>query len=195
MLKQIKTIHYRRKREGKTNYRKRLKILLSEKTRLVVRKSLKHMYAQLVEYNEDGDMVKVSAASEELKKLGWKANTGNIPAAYLVGYLLGKKAQKSKVKQAILDIGLQPSVKGSKVYAVAKGAIDAGISVPVSPEMLPNDHAINGSILAKYAQVLQKDKQRYDRYFSMYLKNGIAPEDVAKNVEAVKKSIEAAYGK
>lgn len=194
MLKQVKTIHYRRKREGKTNYKKRLKILLSQKARLVVRKSLKHMYAQLVEYNENGDMVKVSAASEELRKLGWKANTSNIPAAYLVGYLLGKKAQK-KVKQAILDIGLQPSAKGSKVYAVAKGAIEAGISVPVAPEMLPNDHAVNGGSLAKYAQMLQKDKQRYDKYFSMYLKNGIVPEEMAKHVEAVKKSIEDAYGK
>jgi large subunit ribosomal protein L18 len=32
---------FRRRREGKTNYTKRLKLLLSRKPRLVVRKSLK----------------------------------------------------------------------------------------------------------------------------------------------------------
>lgn len=193
MLKQIKTINFRRKREGKTNYRKRLKILLSRKMRLTVRKSLKHIYAQLIDYQEEGDQVKVSAASEELRKLGWKTNTGNIPAAYLVGYLLGRKAKKKQVEQAILDIGLQPSVKGSRVYAVAKGAIDAGLSVPVAPEMLPGEDAVNGKSIANYSQSLQKDVQKYQRYYSLYSKHGILPQELDRHVAAIKKKIDDTY--
>ena len=63
---------FRRRREGKTNYKKRLKLLLSKKPRLVVRKSLKYIRAQIVEFDKKGDKTLASAFSRELKKLGWK---------------------------------------------------------------------------------------------------------------------------
>ena len=53
-------VPFRRRREGKTDYRKRLKLLLSRKPRLVVRKSLNNIIAQIVEYDEKGDRVVVS---------------------------------------------------------------------------------------------------------------------------------------
>ena len=43
----------RRRREGKTDYRKRLRLLRSGKVRMVVRKSLKNTQIQLIEYKED----------------------------------------------------------------------------------------------------------------------------------------------
>ena len=45
-------IKFRRKREGKTDYRKRLKLLLGGKPRLVVRKSLKNITAQIAVYSK-----------------------------------------------------------------------------------------------------------------------------------------------
>ena len=48
----------RRRREGKTDYRKRLRLLRSRKIRMVVRKSLKNTQVQLVEYKE-GDLIQV----------------------------------------------------------------------------------------------------------------------------------------
>ena len=85
---------FRRKREGRTNYRKRLKILASNKSRLVVRKSLNNITAQVIEYHDDGDRIILSSDSKTLKKFGWKANKGNLPSAYLVGILLGTLAKK-----------------------------------------------------------------------------------------------------
>ena len=55
----------RRRREGKTNYRKRLKLLRSRKVRVVIRKSLKNTQIQLIEYKEDGDNILASANSIE----------------------------------------------------------------------------------------------------------------------------------
>ena len=65
---------FKRKRLGKTDYRKRLKLLLANKSRLVVRKSLKSILAQIVEYGEKGDKIVVSAHSSELKKYGYNGN-------------------------------------------------------------------------------------------------------------------------
>ena len=67
-----RVIPFRRKREGKTNYKKRIAFLTSEKPRLVIRKSLKNITAQIVIYEPKGDKVIASACSAELTKLGWK---------------------------------------------------------------------------------------------------------------------------
>ena len=97
----IKSVPFRRKREGKTNYKKRLKILLHRKPRLVIRKSLNSIIAQIVEYNADGDKVVLSAHSKELGKFGWKPNKGNLPSAYLIGLLIGKKAKENGANQRL----------------------------------------------------------------------------------------------
>ena len=97
MSKTIKKVNYRRKREGKTNYKKRLKLLLSKKPRLVIRRSLNNISLQIIEYQTNGDKIIVGTNSSELKKMGWTANTGNIPAAYLTGLLLAKKAKWVKL--------------------------------------------------------------------------------------------------
>ena len=84
----IYTIPFRRKRDNKTNYRSRLKLLLSKRLRLVVRVSSKNAIAQIVEYSSNGDKVIVAVNSRQLVKLGWRANTGNLSSAYLLGLLL-----------------------------------------------------------------------------------------------------------
>lgn len=135
------TLKLKRKRNVKTNYRKRLILLKSKKPRLVIRKSLNNVILQLIQYHKDGDRIIVSAHSRELKKLGWPFHLGNIPSAYLTGYLLGKK---SKVKDAVLDLGLQRSVKGSIIYSALKGAIDAGLSIPCNKDIFPLEDRIKG---------------------------------------------------
>jgi len=49
-----------------------------------------------------GDKVISSAHSRFLIDKGWKGSRKNIPAAYLTGYLAGKKAQTKGIKSAIL---------------------------------------------------------------------------------------------
>lgn len=140
----MKRIAFRRKREGKTDYRKRIKLVLSQKPRLVVRRSLNNFTAQLIEYSEKGDITLASAHSRELLKFGYNMHRGNARAAYLTAYLCALKAIKKGYKEAILDIGAATPVKGSNIFAALKGAVDAGLNIPHSDEVLPGDERLKG---------------------------------------------------
>ena len=94
---------------------------------------------QLIEYNREGDRILFSVHSSELKKNGWKFNNGNIPSAYLTGFLFGNKLKKENNDDIVLDIGLAPSIKGSRIYAALKGILDAGLNIPHSDSIFPNE--------------------------------------------------------
>ncbi|MBW2976676.1 50S ribosomal protein L18 [Candidatus Woesearchaeota archaeon] len=185
----IYTVQFRRKRESLTNYRKRLKTLSSNKPRLVVRKSLKNIQAAIVIYDKKGDIVKAASHSSNLKKFGWTYGTGNLPAAYLVGFLLGKKAKNAKLDDAVLDIGLNKSIKGSRIYAVLAGALDAGLNVPHSDEILPNKERLTGKHIMDYAKVLEKNSDLFKRQFGACLKNKSNLSDILKKFEEAKGNI------
>ena len=138
-------VPFRRRREGRTDYRTRSKLLRSGKTRVVVRKTLNQMIVQFVVPEAKGDRVVASAQSLELKEHGWAAGTGNLPAAYLTGYLAGKRASSSGVKEGVLDIGIQRPAKGGRLFAALQGMLDAGVAVPHSPEVLPSKERIRGA--------------------------------------------------
>ncbi len=144
-------ISFRRRREHKTNYYQRLRLLLSQKPRVVVRRSSRHMIVQLISPSESGDVILASATSAELQKFGYEGATGNTPAAYLTGLLFGLRALKAGHGNGVLDIGLHPSKVGTRIYAALKGTIDAGMDVPHNSSILPSDERIKGEHIAKYA--------------------------------------------
>ena len=138
----------RRRREGRTDYRKRLNLLRSGKTRLVVRKTLNNTIIQFIEYKEGGDNILVSANSSELKKkYGWKFSTSTTPAAYLTGLLAGKKAKDRGIGECVFDVGRHAPVKGSRIFASLKGVTDSGINCPHSEEKIPTEDRIMGKHL------------------------------------------------
>ncbi len=139
---------FKRRREKKTNYKRRLALLKSDVTRLVIRKSLSNISIQFVNFVAEGDVTVATANSTELKKFGW-SRTGNLPAAYLTGLLAGKKAKEKKIERANLDIGLQTSTKGSRIYAALKGVVDSGVNVPHSEDILPSEDRIKGKHISK----------------------------------------------
>jgi len=181
-------VKLRRRRKGRTNYRKRIKLLSSGLPRLVIRKSLKNILAQIVEFGEKGDKIIVSASSKELEKLGWRISRSNIPSAYLTGLIIGKKATKKGVGEVIVDLGFNN--KSERVYALVKGAIDSELNIRCSKEILPDDDVVSGKRISEYAKKLKEtDKERYNKQFSNYLKNNINPEDIHKIFEEVKNKI------
>lgn len=142
-----KIVPFRRKREQKTNYKKRRTLLESGKPRLVIRKSVNNMVAQIVNYQPDGDTVVATFKSDILRKMDWKRNTSNLPAAYLVGYALGKRAIEKGVTEAIVDLGLQTTTS-SRLFACLKGAVDAGLQIPHDPSIFPEESRIFGEHIA-----------------------------------------------
>ena len=146
-----KTIPYKRKMNGRTDYRHRLSMLKSRKLRLVVRKSLNNILLQVVKYEPDGDKILMSVHSTSLKRYGWDLHRGNIPSAYLTGLLCGKLSKEKDVREINLDLGLAKSVKGSVQYAAVKGFIDSGVEVPCSEEIFPSNDRIEGKKISEEA--------------------------------------------
>ena len=184
---------FRRRREGKTDYHARKAFLLSGQPRLVTRSSINNIITQIVVAKPKGDEVLVSAHSRELVKYGWKAPRGNLPAAYLTGFLCGLKAKAHGTEKAILDIGLYPPTKGARIFAVLKGVVDAKVNVPHSEEKLPDEKRVKGEHIVKYAEELSSDTEAYQSKFSKYLQQDIKPETLSKLVEEVKKEMIAAF--
>ena len=183
-------VAFRRRREGKTDYHARLRLVDLDKSRLVVRISNNHVIAQIINVAESGDETVVSAHSKELQKLGWLAGTKNTSAAYLTAYLCAKKALNNGIEGAVLDIGLKPSIKGSKVFAALKGASDAGLHVPHGESILPDESRITGEHIAEYAKSL--DEEELKKKFSQYLDKGLSPVDLPDHFEDMKKKIDEA---
>ncbi|MCS7134501.1 MAG: 50S ribosomal protein L18 [Candidatus Pacearchaeota archaeon] len=137
-------IKYKRRRKEKTDYRARLALLKSGLPRLVVRKTNRYIIAHVVKHHGAQDYTIAYCNSKELKKYGWPFSFKNLAASYLTGFLLGKKysrLEKSE-KNLILDIGLQRSTKGSRIYACVLGMIEAGFNVKCNKKMLPEEKRI-----------------------------------------------------
>lgn len=138
----------RRRKQAKTDYKSRFALLKSEKPRLVVRKTNKYIIAQLVESETAQDKVIAKVSSRDLLQKGWpKEKEGSLKSlvgAYLTGFLLAKKL-KRKPTEVILDSGLQRNVKGSRIYATLKGAVDAGLNVIHDQSSLPSDERLKSN--------------------------------------------------
>ncbi len=183
---------YRRRREGKTDYKLRRALVKSGKPRAVVRLTNKYVTVQITDATMTGDIVRASASSRELPKLGWKGGLGNLPSAYLTGALAARRAVQRGVKEAILDLGLKGPTKGSKLFAVLKGLADSGLTVPHSPEKLPPMERIGGNHIATYAKSLAGEHDLYKKRFSAYLRRGLKPEDLSGHFEEIRKTVSTA---
>ncbi|MDY0293367.1 MAG: 50S ribosomal protein L18 [Candidatus Methanomethylophilaceae archaeon] len=137
-------VAFRRRREGRTDYYARRKLLASHEARAVVRRSQKNVNIQFVEFGMDGDRVVASATSKELRDMGWEHSCSNTPAAYLTGYLAGKRALKAGIEYAVLDIGMQNPRVGGVLFATLAGMCDAGLDIPHGEGILPAEDRIAG---------------------------------------------------
>lgn len=181
-------VHYRRRREAKTNYRIRRIMATSGRNRFVVRASNKHIVIQLITSKIEGDVVHTQANSSELKTYGWLGGKKNTSAAYLLGLLAGKKALSLGIDSAILDLGLVRPTKGARVFAAVKGAQDAGLEIPCDSDVIPELGRIEGRSVSEFASSFE-DKSEYARVFSGYLKRGLNPQDLPEHFATVKVGI------
>ena len=182
----------KRRRTQKTDYIQRLALLKSGKPRLVIRRALNNIHVQVIIWDGE-DKTQVEVSSKFLRKYGWKGHNGNLPAAYLTGYLAGLNAVKKSIKEANVDIGLHMSVRASSLYAAAAGARDAGLIMTVGKEAIPKMDRIKGSHVAQYAQKLS-GSEKYKKQFSAYLSAGLKPEELPKHFDEVKEKIADEFG-
>jgi large subunit ribosomal protein L5e len=93
---------YRRRREGKTDYRQRKRLCAQDKSkyqspkyRFVVRFTNKQVICQIAYAMIDGDRIMCQANSRELERYGLKVGLKNYAAAYCTGLLCARRLLKS----------------------------------------------------------------------------------------------------
>jgi large subunit ribosomal protein L18 len=133
--------------------------------------------AQIVEAQPKSDITLASSHSSELGSFGWKGGTGNLPAAYLTGLLLGLRARSKGIETAVLDVGVKKPVAGSRTYATLKGALDSGLVVPHREDVLAKEERVEGKHISSYGALLaDSEEATYQRRFSRLLSLGASPE-------------------
>ena len=132
----------RRRLEAKTDYKARLELLKSGKPRVIIRKTNKYITVQVVTSTLAQDAIVFGTSSKILLTKGWpEAQAGSLKslaAAYLTGLVVGKQV-KSKIHEVIVDLGMHRNIQKSRIYAVVKGLVDAGLNVAHDPKVLPTD--------------------------------------------------------
>ena len=158
----------RRRREHKTNYLRRIKLLKSGKPRIIFRRTNKYFIAQYIVSNEAQDKVEMGINSKHLLKYGWpeefKGSLKSTPAAYLTGLLIGKKIIKLKLESPIVDFGMLRTFHKSKNYGFLKGIIDAGIEIKHKEETFPSEDRIKGKHLKEdFTKIFDEIKFKIDK--------------------------------
>jgi len=180
---------FRRRREGKTDYKKRRALIISRLPFVHVFISSRNVYAEIARPAAEGDRVVASANSIQLRKLGWTGSGKSLPACYLTGLLLGTKSKEAGLKEeVILYTGLKAYIPGSRLSAVAKGLVDSGIELRVDKETFPSEDRLSGKHISEYAKNL-KGKEEFERRFSGLIARKLDPEKIAEVFEAVKAKI------
>ena len=95
----------------------------SERPRLCVYRSNKHIYAQIVDDQEPRTLAAVSTLSKELTSLADKRATKE--AAQKVGELIAKKAQERNIQKVVFD--RNGFLYHGRIQAVADAAREAGL--------------------------------------------------------------------
>lgn len=219
-----KTDYYARKRlvvQDKNKYN-------TPKYRLIVRLSNRDITVQVAYSRIEGDKIVCSAYSHELPKYGVKVGLTNYAAAYCTGLLLARRLLKQLGLDTLyqgttdvtgdeynvegvedgpgafrcyLDVGLNRTTTGARVFAAMKGAVDGGLNIPHSTKRFPGYDAeaknfnaevhrahIMGQHVADYMRSLEEeDSEAFKRQFSQYIKLGINAdgiENMYKNAHA-----------
>lgn len=108
-------VKYRRRREGKTDYRARKRLIAQDKNkynspkyRLVVRLTNKHCICQIVYSEIVGDKVMAHASSAELPRYGLETGLKNYAACYCTGLLVARRL--------LTKLGLAEVYEGTLTY-------------------------------------------------------------------------------
>lgn len=208
------------------------------KYRLVVRVTNSKVICQIIFATIQGDRVVAAADSTELTRYGIPVGLKNYAAAYATGLLVARRLLKSvgldesfegkKVAtgdeyhvaedfegerrpfRCVLDIGLQRTTVGARVFGALKGAADAGLDIPYSVKRFPgfskasaddkegkydaNTHRdrIFGKHVASYMKHLKaEDEETFKAHFAEYLKAGITAEKVEEMYKKAHAAIRA----
>ena len=122
-----KKIRIKRMRRKRAHLRLRNRVQgTPARPRLAVYKSLRYIYAQVIDDQSGRTLAHASSAEPELKK-ALKGATGNVDAARRVGEAVAERAKQSGIEKVVFDRG--GAIYHGRVKAVAEGARAQGLKL------------------------------------------------------------------
>ena len=94
-----------------------------QRPRLSVFKSLKHIYAQVIDDDAGNTLIAASTLSSELKDSA--STQGNISAAQQVGTLIARRAKEHQIESVVFDRG--GNLYHGRIKALADAAREEGL--------------------------------------------------------------------
>ena len=115
-----------RKKQTQKRHKRLRRFLLGTKTRprLSVFRSNNHIYAQVIDDQDQTTICAASTLDKEFKEMG-DTSTSNCESSTLVGSLLAKRAIKTGIKEVVFDRG--GKIYHGRVKALADAARKAGL--------------------------------------------------------------------
>jgi large subunit ribosomal protein L18 len=102
----------------------------TERPRLSVFRSAKHIYAQVIDDTSGATLVAVSTLTEGVKGAGG-ADEGKVGAAKRVGSLLAQKCKEKSIEKVVFD--RNGYMYHGRVVALAEGAREGGLDFLAAP--------------------------------------------------------------
>lgn len=128
-------------------------MLKSGTPRVAFRKSNKYIIAEYIKSFEAQDSIVFGVTSHLLMKHGWpedmKGSLKSLPAAYLIGFHLGKKILEKKLAAPIVDLGMARIVRKNGAFAFIKGLVDSGIKMKHDATAFPDEERVKGKNLKR----------------------------------------------
>ena len=157
----------RRRREQKTDYQKRIKLIKSGSPRIVFRKTNRYVLAQYITSKEAMDKIEFGLTSKALIKYGWPeervGSLKSIPASYFLGFFTGKRIIKEKLETPVIDFGMIRALHKNRTFAFLKGLKDSGIKIKCKNEAFPDENRIKGQHLKKdFSKMFEEIKSKIE---------------------------------
>jgi len=133
-------VKFRRRREGKTDYRARTRLITQDKNkystpkyRIIARKTNKDIIAQIAYATIQGDRIVSAAYAHEIPHYGIKLGLTNYAAAYATGLLLARRhlttiGLASKYQGKVDADGADYTVEASEGPRPFKALLDVGLA-------------------------------------------------------------------
>lgn len=114
----------KRERRARRHRRVRKKVVgTPERPRLNVFRSLKHIYAQIIDDTTQETLVSASSCEKAFRETGKSGS--NVEGAFVVGNLIAKRVLEKNIKQVVFDRGGYRY--HGRVKALADGAREGGL--------------------------------------------------------------------
>jgi len=191
------------------------------KYRFVVRKSHKDITCQIFSSDLTHDVCLAAAYSHELPRYGIKLGLTNYAASYATGLLLARRvnskfgleyegcveidgedfnvessAEGKAPFKALLDVGLQRTTTGARIFGALKGAGDGGLNIPHNNRRFPGSvkdkdgkecksnpeihrkYIFGGHVAEYMTKLKESDPDAFKRQFSRFIEAEINADDL-----------------